>query len=104
MARGAQGLAPAQVVRASELPFEFMMNALRLIDGFSTALFEDRTGLHPHVIAERMQRLQTRGLVESEGSLWRPTRQGSRFLNEMLLEFIDMPREERPGLGRKTPA
>lgn len=104
MARGARGLAPSQVVRASELPFEFMMNALRLIDGFAAALYEERTGLGFPDIAWHLQRLEQRGMVECEGATWRPTRLGSRFLNEMLLEFIDMPRAERPGLGRKIPA
>jgi len=104
MARGAHGLAPSQVVRAAELPFEFMMNALRLVDGFSTTLYESRTGLAWQAIADRMQRLLARGLVEQQGAEWRATHRGGRFLNEMLLEFINLPREERPGLGRKTPA
>ncbi len=102
MARGAHGVPPSQVVRAAELPFEFMMNALRLVEGFSTALYEQRTGLDWQAIAENMSRLQARGLVEQQGDTWRATQRGARFLNDMLLEFIHLPREERPGPGRKT--
>ena len=104
MSRGARGLAPSQTVRAAELPFELMMNALRLVEGFDVALYEQRTGLAWDAIAARFGRLEARGLVESRPSGWRPTRLGGQFLNDMLLEFVDLPREQRPGLGRKTPA
>jgi oxygen-independent coproporphyrinogen-3 oxidase len=103
MSRGARGLAPSQTVRAAELPFEFMMNALRLIEGFDVALYEQRTGLAWDDVAARIGRLQARGLVEPTAAGWRPTRLGGEFLNEMLMEFVNLPREERPGLGLKTP-
>jgi len=102
MARGAHGPVSSQVVPAAELPFEFMMNALRLIDGFTTSLYEERTGQDWSAIAGSMQGLEQRGMVESSGSLWRPTRLGSGFLNEMLLEFIDMPGAEHSVRVRKT--
>jgi oxygen-independent coproporphyrinogen-3 oxidase len=103
IARGAQGVVNSQVIRESDLPFEFMMNALRLIEGFDSGLYEQRTGLPISAIAARLERLRGRGLIESVYQLWRPTASGARFLNEALLEFMDMPRVDRPGLGRKTP-
>jgi putative oxygen-independent coproporphyrinogen III oxidase len=104
MARGARGLAPSEVIRASELPFEFMMNALRLTDGFASSLFEDRTGQKWNVVQPHMARLAARGLVvEEPAGHWRASSRGASFLNELLLEFMDMPRASRPGLGRKTP-
>jgi oxygen-independent coproporphyrinogen-3 oxidase len=103
LARGARGLVHSQVVRASELPFEFMMNVLRLNTGFAVELFEDRTGLPWAGISEHMARLTARGLVELVDGSWRTTPTGGNFLNEVLLEFMDMPRAARPGLGRKNP-
>jgi putative oxygen-independent coproporphyrinogen III oxidase len=104
MSRGARGLAPSHVIRASELPFEFMMNALRLTDGFATSLFEQRTGQTWNVVQPHMMRLAARGLaVEEPAGHWRASDRGAPFLNELLLEFMDMPRASRPGLSRKTP-
>jgi putative oxygen-independent coproporphyrinogen III oxidase len=103
LARGARGLAHSEVVRASELPFEFMMNALRLNQGFTVELFESRTGLPWAAVAEQMARLEVRGLVHFVADSWRTTADGGNFLNEVLLEFINLPRTARPGLGRKNP-
>jgi oxygen-independent coproporphyrinogen-3 oxidase len=103
MARGAHGTVEHTVVRAAELPFEFMMNALRLNDGFSTELYESRTGLALPDISERLQRLQQRGLLEENAGQWRTTTLGGEFLNEVLLEFMDMPRAARTVLRQKKP-
>jgi oxygen-independent coproporphyrinogen-3 oxidase len=103
LARGARGLAPSKIVRGSELPFEFMMNALRLVDGFDTSLYEQHTGLALEAIDAHLARLEARHLIELSSGRWHATQVGGRFLNEILLEFIDMPRRARPGLGRKNP-
>lgn len=83
---------PAVVTRnpvpARELPFEFMLNALRLVDGFETALFSERTGLDWSVVADQMASLESRKLLQRSGTRWRPTSQGLRFLNELLLIFV----------------
>jgi len=71
-----------------ELPFEFMLNALRLVDGFDAELFSQRTGLEWEVVAARMTALINRGLVSREGSRHRPSLRGLRFLNELLLSFV----------------
>ena len=76
-------------IAASELPFEFMLNALRLTDGFTVDLFERRTGLAWASVAARMQALARRGLVVLEPSAARPTELGLRFLNDALLAFLE---------------
>ena len=71
-----------------ELPFEFMLNALRLVEGFDEVLFIERTGLDWGAVAAKAQSLVTRDLLERTGARWRPTPQGLRFLNELLLIFV----------------
>ena len=103
LARGARGPAVSWVVRAAELPFEFMMNALRLADGFPLGLYEERTGLPWAAVAARVDGLSERGLVEIRDGRCRATPLGWRFLNECLLAFMDLPRESRRKTGQKTP-
>jgi putative oxygen-independent coproporphyrinogen III oxidase len=83
---------PAVVTRTpvpgEQLPFEFMLNALRLVGGFDAALFEARTGLPWGSVAPQMDSLVTRGLIVREGGHFRPSPQGLRFLNELLLTFV----------------
>jgi putative oxygen-independent coproporphyrinogen III oxidase len=82
----------AELVRRAvpqrELPFEFMLNALRLKGGFDAALFPARTGLDWRAIAAPIDRLVRRGMLRCTPERYRPSAQGLRFLNEMLLEFI----------------
>jgi coproporphyrinogen III oxidase-like Fe-S oxidoreductase len=77
-----------RVVRESELPFEFMLNALRLKGGFDAALFPARTGLDWRAIAAPIDRLVRRGMLRRTPERYRPSALGLRFLNEMLLEFM----------------
>jgi oxygen-independent coproporphyrinogen-3 oxidase len=101
LARGHQGTPALKSVTSEELPFEFMMNALRLVDGFEEALFESRTGLPWDTVAPRMDRLAARGLVAATretthiegagGRHWRPTELGQRFLNDLIGEFLPSP-------------
>lgn len=79
----------ARTVSALELPFEFMMNALRLREGIPAPLFEERTGLPLAVLAERLALAREQGLLEEDGARLRATPQGRRFLNELLTLFID---------------
>jgi oxygen-independent coproporphyrinogen-3 oxidase len=72
-----------------ELPFEFMLNALRLTDGFESALFRERTGLDIGVIAARLERAVARGLVERDARMIRPSFKGRLFLNDLLEGFLD---------------
>lgn len=70
------------------LPFEFMMNALRLTEGFPPALFEQRTGLPLATIAHELKTAQQRGLLEVTPERIAPTLQGRRFLNDLLQIFL----------------
>jgi putative oxygen-independent coproporphyrinogen III oxidase len=76
------------VVAERELPFEFMLNALRLTAGFAAAEFPARTGLQWEVIAQPLRAALARGLLERTAQGYRPTPRGLRFLNDLLLEFL----------------
>ena len=69
--------------------FEFMLNALRLVDGFDAALFRERTGLPDDLLVKSLEPLRERGLVAQIGpSRWRPTATGRRFLNDLQAHFL----------------
>lgn len=71
-----------------ELGFEFMMNALRLTEGFERDLFQLRTGSSLEQIKDALQQAMDRGLLEQHQALIRPTALGQRFLNELLQLFL----------------
>jgi oxygen-independent coproporphyrinogen-3 oxidase len=77
-----------KTVAPKELPFEFMLNALRLNEGFSVADFESRTGLRIGSAEPALGRAQGRGLIEDTGQGWRPTELGRRFLNDLQAGFL----------------
>ena len=80
---------PGAVLSESDLLFEFMLNALRLTEGFDERLFTDRTGLPAATLRERVASLRERGLVdEVSDKRWRPTPVGQRFLNELQAHFL----------------
>jgi putative oxygen-independent coproporphyrinogen III oxidase len=81
-----------RVVPAQELPFEFMLNALRLMAGFALEDFSARTGLEASVIAAPLTSLLGRGLLERTARGYRPSELGVRFLNDLVVEFMtEMP-------------
>jgi putative oxygen-independent coproporphyrinogen III oxidase len=71
-----------------DLAFEFMMNALRLVDGVEASLFQQRTGLPLRVIQAQLQLAQQKGLLEQVGGVIKPTLLGQRFLNTLLEMFL----------------
>lgn len=76
-------------VTAAERLFEFMLNALRLTEGFHERLFEQRTGLHADLLRDRMQPAVSKGLIASQGDgIWVVTALGRRFLNDLQAEFL----------------
>ena len=75
-------------VAADELPFEFMMNALRLRRGFPRTLFEAVTGLPLSVVEVPLVAARRDGLVAIDADTIRPTELGSRYLNELLQRFL----------------
>lgn len=79
----------SEEVPAGELAFEFMLNALRLTDGFPRALYQARTGLPWDGVATTIKRLTARGLLRETPDTIAPTTLGQRFLNDVLAEFLD---------------
>ncbi len=77
-----------KAVEARDLPFEFMLNALRLTAGFDAALFEERTGLSWSAVEPTLAGLQELGLMSRAEMRWKPTPLGARFLNDLLVRFL----------------
>lgn len=75
-------------VPASELPLEFMMNALRLTDGVPSEYFARRTGLPLGIIRNQLDELRARGLLQSCPDRLATTELGRRFLNDVLAAFM----------------
>ena len=89
-----------KIIPAAELPFEFMLNALRLVEGFPVALFEERTGLPVTRIGKQLERAEAVDLIERDWRHIRPTARGQRFLNELLELFLC---DETPGRAPDAP-
>jgi len=77
----------AEVARA-DLPFEFMLNALRLREGFELALFAERTGLTLAAVQRGLDEAERRGWVERDLHHLRPTARGFDFLNDLQALFL----------------
>jgi oxygen-independent coproporphyrinogen-3 oxidase len=89
--RAAEGMGTGgtrRAVPAADLPFEFMLNALRLHEGFTLTDFELATGLAAHSIKPELAALVARALVAETGGRWRPTELGFRFLNDLQAAFL----------------
>jgi oxygen-independent coproporphyrinogen-3 oxidase len=82
-------------VVAGDLPFEFMLNALRLVDGFSEGEFEAHTGLPFTTLDRTITVARQKGwLEEDRPAHWRPTESGQRFLND--LQELFLPESDAP--------
>jgi oxygen-independent coproporphyrinogen-3 oxidase len=77
-----------QDVAFQDLPGEFMMNALRLADGFAPTLFEERTGLPYAAVEKAIVAARDTGLLEASPALIRTTALGRRHLNRLLATFL----------------
>ncbi len=75
-------------VPPAERPFEFMLNALRLDEGFQVRDYEARTGLSAALLAPLLEAAAGRGLLAEQPGGWRPTALGSRFLNDLQALFL----------------
>ncbi|UGQ45187.1 radical SAM family heme chaperone HemW [Massilia endophytica] len=71
-----------------DMGFEFMLNALRLQDGFAPNLFAERTGLAMNVIEKQLQAAEAKGLLYLDHQVIRPTELGHRFLNDLQQMFL----------------
>ena len=83
-----KALSNEHAVAADQLPLEYMMNALRLAEGFELARFAERTGQSIAVIDAALQRARAQGLIEREGAWVRPTLRGFDFLNDLQALFL----------------
>jgi oxygen-independent coproporphyrinogen-3 oxidase len=75
-------------ITAHELPFEFMLNALRLVEGFPVDLFAARTGLPLSLAESGIDAAEKQGLIERDAKRIRPTGKGRRFLNDLVALFL----------------
>ncbi|MFJ7311325.1 radical SAM family heme chaperone HemW [Pseudomonas sp. NPDC098747] len=71
-----------------ELPFDFLMNALRLTDGVESRLYPERTGLSLESLAEARRDAEQSGLLQVEPSRLAATERGQLFLNDLLQKFL----------------
>jgi len=88
-AAGTARIGGDSVVSAAELPFEYMLNALRLVEGVPLADFSERTGLSPERIAAALDTARRRDWLHDDPQQLRTTALGQRFLNDVIASFLD---------------
>jgi oxygen-independent coproporphyrinogen-3 oxidase len=77
-----------QPIEPEDLAGEFMMNALRLIDGFAPSLFAERTGLSLATVEDGLHKVESEGLLVQNADRIAPTLLGQRFLNRLIGQFL----------------
>ncbi|MDO8272965.1 MAG: radical SAM family heme chaperone HemW [Gammaproteobacteria bacterium] len=80
--------AETTAIATQDLALEFMLNVLRLQEGFTAMQFEAATGLGFEVVQKQVESLQNKALLIDEGGVIRPTDKGQQFLNSVLEEFL----------------
>jgi oxygen-independent coproporphyrinogen-3 oxidase len=88
-AGSAEAIGGDETIAPARRPFEYMLNALRLVEGFSLAQFEARTGLPRAAIATPMAQARDRDWLQVDGDHVRPTALGRRFGNDVIALFLD---------------
>ncbi|MCW7541039.1 radical SAM family heme chaperone HemW [Aquabacterium sp. A7-Y] len=83
-----QAVAQDEEVARKELPFEFMLNLLRLKEGFELARFTERTGLPLTAIQAGLDEAERRGLIERDWQQVRPSARGFDFLSDLQALFL----------------
>jgi oxygen-independent coproporphyrinogen-3 oxidase len=81
-------LAQEEEVSRADLPFEYMLNALRLKDGFGLQQFSERTGLAITAIQKGLEEAERKGLIERDFSRVKPSVRGFDFLNDLQALFL----------------
>jgi len=84
-----QAITHSEDVALADLPFEFMLNALRLKDGFALAQFTERTGLALTAIQRGLQEAERKGLLSRDLHRAWPTAQGLDFLSDLQAIFLN---------------
>jgi len=75
-------------IAPEQRPFDYMLNALRLVEGFSLVDFESRTGLAQQAIADRLECARTKGWLDVRNDRILPTELGRRFTNDVISLFL----------------
>jgi putative oxygen-independent coproporphyrinogen III oxidase len=81
-------LGESSFIAAADLPFEFMLNALRLNEGFTVSDYRRQTGLEMDSLEVKIAQAERRGLLASRTGGWCPTELGRRFLNDLQASFL----------------
>jgi len=76
------------IIHENDLAFEFIMNHLRLINGFSIQNFEEKTGLNISSIDKELKTALDKKLISMNHEMIKPTLLGQRFLNDLLSIFL----------------
>jgi putative oxygen-independent coproporphyrinogen III oxidase len=84
----AERIAAEQILSREEVSFEFMLNALRLSEGFPVPLFAQHTGLALSSLEAPLHKAEAKGLIERDMHTIRPTALGRRFLNDLTALFL----------------
>ena len=87
-----QAVSQRDRVLAADLPFEFMLNALRLVDGVDQNVFEDRTGLSILAIQVPIKKALDKGLLVDSIDRFKASELGLRFLNDLQEMFLSAPK------------
>jgi oxygen-independent coproporphyrinogen-3 oxidase len=88
VAGGAERLGGSEMVPAEHRPFEYMLNVLRLNEGFALGAFEASSGLPGATIAATLRRCAEKGWLARDADRVRTTELGRRFLNDVMAEFL----------------
>jgi oxygen-independent coproporphyrinogen-3 oxidase len=94
-ARDATHVAETRTLSTAELPFEFMLNTLRLTEGFEVPLFAERTGLPISSAEKALAAAEAKGLIARDHLRITPTERGRRFLNDLQMLFLPEERATR---------
>ncbi len=86
--RADRAVSQSEEVARADLPFEFMLNALRLPDGFLLADFSERTGLPVTVLQSALTRAEEKGLITRDLQRVVPTTRGFDFLSDLQALFL----------------
>ena len=84
----AAAIGESAFIAETDVPFEFMLNSLRLNEGFTEGDYRQRTGLGLESVQPKLAQAQGRGLLETREGGWRPTELGRRFLNDLQASFL----------------
>jgi len=88
MESAGNALIESRDIEAKDLPFEFMLNVLRLTDGVDTATFSERTGLPLNTVSKGLDQASQKGLLDSNPTKLKATEQGLRYLNNLQEIFL----------------